>query len=101
MSEPLAVNFSALESKRFGYRIYRGFINSFDADSILPFLIAEEVDIAILRIPSIQLGACSSLNESGIPYLVADTLVYYECDLANYQPKELRNKDLEFIVTED
>ena len=100
MSESVLASYSALESNRFGYKIYRGFLNKVDALEALSFLSSEQVDIAILRIPSVNLGALSRLDETGIPYLVADTLVYYYCDLATYEIKQLKNYGLNFIAAE-
>ena len=101
MSEQVMATYSALESNRFGLRIYRGSLEAIDVPEILSFLFSEEVDIAILRIPSVNIGVLSKLNEAGIPYLVADTLVYYSCDLLCHEPKKIINHDLVFTETKN
>ena len=61
-------------------------------------LISNDVDIAIIRIPSGKLDLLAKLDIIGFPYLVADTLVYYDCKFDTYIPKPLRNADLDFEV---
>lgn len=89
--------FSITESKRFEKRIFRGLINYIDENIILFKILAENIDILILRIPSEKIDQISKLEKIKIPYIVADTLVYYYLDLINYTPNNLKNKDLIFI----
>lgn len=92
-----SLNFSITESKRFNKRIFRGLINYIDENIILSKILAENIDILILRIPSEKIDQISKLEKIKIPYIVADTLVYYYLDLNNYTPINLKNKDLIFI----
>lgn len=101
MCENNIFEYAKLESDRFGYRIYRGSTSDINASDILSSILLNEIDIAILRFPSENIGQLSGLNDTGIPYLVADTLVYYYLDLNVYLPKPMSNNDLSFVLTND
>ena len=88
--------YSELESKRFKAKIFRDKINDFKTKDLQQELIKNDADIAIIRLPSNKLYLLSKLDIIGFPYIVADTLVYYECKFNNYLPKALRNVELEF-----
>lgn len=88
--------YSELESKRFSAKIFRDKFNDFKTRDLQKEIIANDIDIAIIRIPSNKLELTARLDVIGFPYIVADTLVYYECKFDNYTPKALRNADLEF-----
>ena len=89
--------FSITESKRFNKRIFRGLVDSIDEKIILSKILAENIDILILRISSEKIDQISKLEKIKIPYIVADTLIYYHLDLINYIPNNLKNQDLTFI----
>jgi len=91
------LNHSLIESKRFDLKVYRGVIDDINPKEILSTVLKENIDVAIIRIPSERQDALVRLEKTGIPYLIADTLVYYHVDLKTYEPGELRNRDLEFI----
>lgn len=91
------LNYSPIESCRFGMRVYRGNVDEIDEKMILSNIVTEKIDVAILRIPSEKQEQLSRLNEVGLPYIVADTLVYYDIDLTRHDTKELKNKDLSFV----
>lgn len=93
--------YSELDSKRFGYIIYRGLTNEVNPRQIMSMVLLNEIDIAILRFPSENIGQLTRLNDTGIPYLVTDTLVYYYLDLNIYLPKPMSNNDLSFVLTND
>lgn len=97
MSEK-CIKYSDLESRRFGFRIFRGSLNEIDREEILSIIIENEVDLLIIRLPSMLLGKVSTFNNMSIPYITADTLVYYYLDLGNYTPNQLKNKDLTFTL---
>lgn len=91
------LEYSPVESCRFGMNVYRGIVDQIDQRLILANIISEKVDIAILRLPADQQAQLSRFDEVGLPYIVADTLVYYDVDLTSNSIKELINKDLSFI----
>lgn len=99
MSKSAMATYSELESRRFGYRVFRGNADHIDPQQTLIFLLNNEVDIAILRLPSMHTDIFAALNELGMPYIVADTLVHYHCNLSTYEPKTIMNKDLSFEAT--
>ena len=89
---------SELESRRFDLNIHRGQSADIDDKNLLKYLIEHQVDILIARFPSEVQYKVSQLDRIGIPYLTADTLVYYEVMLKKVEPQPLRNSDLEFRV---
>ncbi|OYD17465.1 hypothetical protein CH330_00040 [candidate division WOR-3 bacterium JGI_Cruoil_03_51_56] len=91
------MKYSDIETKRFGFRIYRGVVNDVNEKAILSAILENGVDIAILRVPSQRQFQIPRLERIGFPYLVADTLVRYRVDLAKYEPKSLRNRNLDFV----
>jgi len=95
---PVALTcYSEVESRRFGYRIHRATLADVDDKALLAELLRENVDIAMLRFPSAKQPDVARLSRTGMPYVVADTLVCYAVDLAGYEPRPLRNRDLEFV----
>ena len=92
-----SLKYSPIESRRFGLRIYRGLLDDINPDEILSTILRQNVDVAIISIPVEIQDTLSRLQETGIPYLIADTLVYYHVDLTIHKPREPRNKGLEFI----
>ena len=92
-----SLKYSPIESRRFGLRIYRGVIDDINPKEILSTVIKQNIDVAIIRIPAERQDSLSCLQEIGIPYLIADILVYYFVDLKTHKPRELSNKNLEFI----
>ena len=96
MNEHNTLRPAPLESRRFGLNVYRGFLPEIDPRQILDSAIDDEIDVAIIRVPGNQQHRLHLLDRTGLPYLVADVLVYSECDLRKYEPNPLRNTDLEF-----
>lgn len=91
--------FSETESRRFGLRTFRGQLDSIDPEAMFEFLNRERVDLAIVRLPSVMQDRAHRLDEIGVPWLVADTLVHYTVDFARHDPLPLRNADLKFRET--
>lgn len=89
--------FSLEESKRFKNRVFRGEMNKIDETIIIRDLINNSVDIAIIRVPVESIHNLYRLENLNIPYLVADTLVYYDVVLSDYPINPIVNKDIEFI----
>lgn len=88
---------SRRDSQRFGLNIHRqAFMDEVDATKILGYILENDVDIAIIRIPSVKLASLNTLERTGMPYFIADTLAYYHFDLMKNPIRELENKDLTF-----
>lgn len=97
MSVPL--KHSKYDSLRFGLNIHRTpFVSEIDSPKLLRYILEHNVDMAIIRIPSTKLRDLQSLDRTGMPYLVADTLAYYHFDLLNNDVKPLGNQDLTFKI---
>jgi GNAT superfamily N-acetyltransferase len=92
-----SIGYSEVESKRFGLRIYRGTADAIEPKRLTTMLLADDVDIAILRLPSAYQPKLSILETTGFPYIVADTLVYYELNMEQHAASSLQNGDLEFV----
>ncbi len=88
------MQFSPLESKRFSLRILRGAADKIEPYTLLKNIVLERADVAILRIPSTEQHTLHQLSLLGFPIIVADTLVYYDCDLQKFPAEGLRNIDL-------
>lgn len=87
---------SPLDSQRFGLRIFRGFVQNADERALLREIIAQSVDIAIVRAPAGSAAQLHRLARYGMAPISADTLVYYQMSLADHAPRPLRNSDLLF-----
>lgn len=90
------MNYSSLESDRFGLRILRGSSASFDTQQLLQKIEEERADIAILRIPTSEQYRLSELSQLPFPVLVADTLVVFEGDLRRSPLNPLYNSRLTY-----
>jgi acyl dehydratase len=98
------LNFSNKESSRFKMNIYRGsfeYLNKENVKYIKKEILTQDIDTVILRIPTEELCNISVIESMGFPYIIADTLVYYDVDFNKYDIKEIKNKDLEFIQVDD
>jgi acyl dehydratase len=102
MTEASSVDlaFSPLDSARFGLRVFRGKGDRIDDRSFFASLVANGVDVAIVRTPAGTPG-WPRLARYGLQPIHADTLVYYGVDLRAYEPRPLRNTDLEFSEAGD
>lgn len=88
------LNPAPLESARFGLRVYRAALQQPDAEGLVRELIDTRADLAIIRTPSRIPNALRTLESHGFFAIHADTLVSYECQLSDYQPKALANPHL-------
>jgi ribosomal protein S18 acetylase RimI-like enzyme len=88
---------SDVESKRFGFRICRGTVDDINQAALAHAIIEQEADIAIIRVPSKRQRHISRLDQTGLPYLVADTLVCYEADLTADTIRPRSGTDLHFV----
>lgn len=92
------LKYSELESNRFGLQIFRGNLPVFDINVLTAFYKDNDPDILIFRVPVGEQFKLHALNTLGKDVINADTLVYYEVDLAKAAFNEIKNKDLEFVV---
>jgi GNAT superfamily N-acetyltransferase len=93
----LILNYSPLESDRFGFNIYRGNIVVLDIPALYDSIQQLKIDIAILRLPCTQNHTLHQLEALGFPYIVADTLVYYSIDLEKCALNNFKNTDITFV----
>lgn len=75
-----------LETTRFGLRTFRGTLGVIDTRALFDCLAAENVDLAILRVPPNQAPAVAALEHYGLTPIHADTLVGYTCNLRDIPP---------------
>jgi RimJ/RimL family protein N-acetyltransferase len=68
---------SRLESRRFGFNVYRTSAKDIDPDSLLASIIENDVDLAILTVPARSISDIHRLDAMGVPFIVADTLIDY------------------------
>ncbi len=94
------LKYSKLDSNRFGLVIYRARMEEIDAQLILSQILEHNIDTAIIRIPTTQLTQIHKLEKIAMPFMITDTLAYYEYDLLSYEPTALQNDDLEFVVAQ-
>jgi GNAT superfamily N-acetyltransferase len=94
------MEYSPLESRRFGLKVLRGSADKLDAYGLLQTIVEQQADVAILRLPSTEQHTLHKLELMPFPVVVADTLVYYQCDMTVAPPKPLRNTDLEVRIAQ-
>ncbi len=86
---------SILESRRFGLRVFRHVAEDVDTVALRDAILANDVDLLVLRLPASAWHRLPALGELGMPHLVADTLVDYEADLGLGPAAAPRNPGLE------
>lgn len=91
------IKFSPVESRRFGLKVYRGDIDDINPTKIIALILKENIDVTIFRIPSEKQDSIFLLKKTGLPHIVADTLVYYTVDLNSWESREQRNIELKFV----
>jgi acyl dehydratase/GNAT superfamily N-acetyltransferase len=89
------------DSQRFNLRVYRGRVEQLDDRALFQALVAERVDVAILRTPAGATPAWQRLGRYGLLPIHADTLVYYRMALQEREERPLRNADLAFAEATD
>ncbi|WP_020526761.1 GNAT family N-acetyltransferase [Flexithrix dorotheae] len=86
-----------IDSQRFGLVIYRAeSAEELNTQNLLTQILDNNIDTAIIRIPTIHLSQLYKLQRTAMPFIVADTLAYYTKNIKDLGRKELKNKDLEF-----
>jgi acyl dehydratase len=76
--------------------MFRAQLRTIEPKQLLAEIIETRADVVVARIPAEQQHELARLDRVGVPYLVADTLLYYSCDLTRYAPAPLRNAELQF-----
>jgi hypothetical protein len=72
------IQYSKLESDRFGYNIYKySNLDEVDVKLLKKSILEKEADIVFLRLNSSLKRNNSKINSMGFPIIHADTLVYY------------------------
>lgn len=94
------INYSEVESKRFGANIYRATLEELKPSVIRSEIVRSNVDVAILRIPSSLENSHSKLSNISNNILHADTLVYYSADLVGCEVKKTKNNLIFELVNE-
>jgi GNAT superfamily N-acetyltransferase len=83
MIEPAA--YSALDSKRFGIRVFRGRADNVEAAAdLLRFARSTDLDLLIVRCPVETIAAAQALERAGA--FLTDTLVYYRGPTIGFVP---------------
>lgn len=90
------INFSTVESSRFLMNVHRGNLQDFKASEIKNYIITNNVDVLILRLPSSSIANHSNLHNTGFDVIHADSLVYYKSNLEATEINPLKNK-LNFV----
>lgn len=94
------MNYSEVESKRFGMNVFRQIDLDPDYNAIAKDILKNDVDLLILRIPADKQNQLFKLERKGFPYLVADSLVYYKTRLADIEVKNIKNNEIEYVIAE-
>lgn len=85
------LTFSPSESARFDLRTFRAILSGIDVDALFEEIVAQRVDLAILRLPTHESGEIRSIQRFGLHPIHADTLVSYECRLQECEPRPLKD----------
>ncbi len=95
-------SYSKKESQRFGMKIHRASPEKLDKKLTKKYILENDVDVLILRIPSLSKSSHREIEDIGFNYLHADTLVYYSCTLGKLEVQSMRNElDFEVITQEN
>ncbi len=85
------------ESDRFGLKIHRGVLDAISGD-LSNEIAASRMDVAIFRLPCENQDQLKYLDTLGYPWQLADSLVYYACDLGRHAPHLPRNPELGYVA---
>ena len=86
MTQPIALQYSPLDSARFGRRIFRTHLSSVDAVALNDALRAERVETLIVRIPAYVVDGAARLRAAGMHPIFADTHLDYDIALPTATP---------------
>lgn len=94
-----AMYHSAVDSNRFNFNIYRDVIEEI-SPALWQELFSKKVDVAILRLASKKQHELHLLDQLGIPFIVADTLVEYSIR-SNTKEVKLMNEHMNVYEPKD
>lgn len=98
----MGLNYSDVESKRFGMRIYRGQYEDFNEEAIERIVNEGIYDIIIVRYPTSTIYEhYKLLGLQGCKVVHADSLVYYSAPIQKIEIKQLRNELLFETITSE
>lgn len=98
----MGLNYSDVESKRFGMRIYRGQYEDFNEEAIERIVNEGIYDIIIVRYPTSTIYEhYKLLGLHGCKVVHADSLVYYSAPIQKIEIKPLRNELLFETITSE
>lgn len=90
----MSITFSKTESLRFQKKIHRGSYEKISVKDIKEEFSLHHPDMIIVRYPVSQQSELYKFNIENINYLVADSLLYYKCNLNKLDINPLKNNDL-------
>lgn len=96
-----SLKYSEVESKRFGKVIFRGSMGVLDIEALKKFYNYSDPDILIMRLPVSEQYKLHLLSALDRDVINADTLVYYEVDLANTIYNHILNEELAFVTANE
>lgn len=96
------IEYSEIESKRFGLKVFRGQFESFDISDVNSIVNDNGFDIIIVRYPTSTIYEHYKLLElQGCKVVHADSLVYYSAPIQKIEIKPLRNELLFETITSE
>jgi hypothetical protein len=90
----MILQYSEIESKRFNLRVFRGSPVNSNIDEILHIIEKEQVDVAIMRLPTKEQHMLAQLSTLPFQVIVADTVLTWSCDMRISPPSPLRSSRL-------
>lgn len=94
------LEYSSLDSNRFGLIIYRANLPEINEQLILEQILSHHIDVAIVRIPSTRLSQLHQLKKTAMPFMVTDTLAYYRRNLPNTVPSQALDPNVSFFIAQ-
>lgn len=92
------LEYSKIDSYRFGLVIYRMQAQELDVPYLIKTILDNKIDTAIVRIPATKLNQIGRLERTSMPFIVADSLVYYHADLHKIPVRTYVNEDINFTL---
>lgn len=89
-------SYSDVESKRFQMNVHRYRGSELNHGELKKYILENDVDLLILRLPVEEKEAVQKLSKLGFPIIHADNLVYYSVELQKTEISPLKN-DLNFV----
>mgnify|MGYP005837495399 CR=1 FL=1 len=90
------LKYSKVESLRFNLNIHRGILSTFKPQEIKDYILSNNSDILILRLPTSTIATHNLLQNTGFEFIHADSLIYYKANIEAISINPLKNR-LNFI----